>query len=328
MGEQKTSEVYARLYHYTNLRGILGILNTKRLWATHCKFLNDYSEIVLFRDKLIDFLRPYVLTEYEKLAAENQQAAESIAAAGGLGAVVQGDTGNIVDAMYKVTTDEIYIASFCGERKDPYINDIGLLSQWRGYGDDGGFALVFRTRDLERLTDREANEFDYDVGFLGDVVYSDDDEKFDSDLSDKLAAIAAYVKDFYERVKLRSEEPPDASLCYPAFVQCIGRYKHRGFKEENEVRILALPTRHSREYLLEAEKRGLELKPEKERKFREARSNQIPYIELFDLPDVDLPIERIIVGPHRDKEARAASLRVMLRNTDINVTVSDIPYVG
>lgn len=329
MAEQKTSEVYSRLYHYTNLRGLLGILETKRLWATHFKFLNDYSEIVLFRDKLVKFLQSHVLIQYENLVATNQHAKNKIDAAGGLDAVVQADTSAVVDAMYKTIATEIYITSFCGvHRDDPYINDNGLLSQWRGYGDDGGFALVFRTEDLEQLCNKEAENFAYRPGIVADVIYSDDEDKYKLVLSDKLADIAAYVRELFERMRLGNEAPPDITRCAPSFIHCVGRYKHRGFKEENEVRILALPEIHDREYLSIAREVGDTLKPEKERKFREAKGNQVPYIELFDLPNAELPIEKIIVGPHRDKEARAASLRVKLRNTDIDVTVSEIPYVG
>jgi hypothetical protein len=52
------------------------------------------------------------------------------------------------------------------------------------------------------------------------------------------------------------------------------------------------------------------------------------YIELFNSINTELPIERIIVGPHKEKEARAAALSVMLRNTKIEITCSDIPFVG
>jgi len=68
--------------------------------------------------------------------------------------------------------------------------------------------------------------------------------------------------------------------------------------------------------------------PEKECKFRNKNGTQVPYIELFHSLDKRLPIEKIIVGPHQDKELRAAALQLMLRNTDIKVTVSDIPYIG
>jgi hypothetical protein len=53
-------ETDERLYHYTTWEGLWGILQTPCLWATHYKFLNDYSEILLFKPKLkliaIDFI--------------------------------------------------------------------------------------------------------------------------------------------------------------------------------------------------------------------------------------------------------------------------------
>ena len=50
-------------------------------------------------------------------------------------------------------------------------------------------------------------------------------------------------------------------------------------------------------------------------------------LPLFDSDDIDLPIEKIIIGPHKDKETRAAILRKRLRKTKIEITCSDIPYV-
>ncbi len=34
------------LYHYTDVAGLLGIVNRAALWATHARFLNDATEIV------------------------------------------------------------------------------------------------------------------------------------------------------------------------------------------------------------------------------------------------------------------------------------------
>ena len=64
---QKVSEVYKNLYHYTTWEGLQGILETQTLWATHYKFLNDYSEIILFKDKLSSWIHPYVLEGYKNL---------------------------------------------------------------------------------------------------------------------------------------------------------------------------------------------------------------------------------------------------------------------
>ncbi len=69
-------------------------------------------------------------------------------------------------------------------------------------------------------------------------------------------------------------------------------------------------------------------KPEKVRRFRDKNGIITPFIELFSSLNKPLPIEKIIVGPHKDKEVRADGLKAMLKNTDIEVTVSEIPFIG
>ena len=34
------------LYHYTDSNGLLGIMRSRRLWATHSQYLNDASEFL------------------------------------------------------------------------------------------------------------------------------------------------------------------------------------------------------------------------------------------------------------------------------------------
>jgi hypothetical protein len=325
---QKTSEVYEKLYHYTTWDGLLGILQTQTLWATHYKFLNDYSEIILFRDKLISLILPYVREAYENLIKQSAHIQQEINQEGGLGQVIQHDTEVVVDAQYRATGDGIYILSFCGQHKKPHINSNGLLSQWRGYGAGGGFALVFNTQELEEMLEIEAKRFEYSAMHLSDLIYSDDEDKLKEELSQDLSIIADDVKQLFNHAKLSGKEKGDTLKGYIPFVNCITRYKHYGFSEENEVRLVALPIVIDQEYLKLASTNGVILKPEKERKFRNKNGQVVPYIELFNSTDIELPIERIIVGPHKEKEARTAALRVMLRNTKIEITCSDIPFVG
>lgn len=326
---RKTSEVYEKLCHYTTWDGLLGIIKTQTLWATHYKFLNDYSEIVLFRDKLISLLLPYVRNAYKKLITQSPEVEHQITQEGGLNQIVQHDTEVVIDAQYRATSDEIYVLSFCGQHKDPHVNNNGLLSQWRAYGIGGGFALVFNTNKLEEILEMEAKEFSYSAFHLADLVYSNDEKKLEEELSDDLAIIADVIKLFFDHKRLNEKEVlKKAEKAYIPFVQCISRYKHCGFSEENEVRVVALPTVIDQGYLELAEKEGVKPQPEKEGKFRQKNGQHIPYIELFNSIDIDLPIEQIIVGPHKEKETRAAALRVMLGKTNIEITCSDIPYVG
>jgi hypothetical protein len=323
---EKTSDIYEKLYHYTTWDGLLGILKTQTLWATHYKFLNDYSEIVFFRDKLVSLILPYVREAYEKFVKQSQHLEVKISQKGGLDKIIQHDAEVVVDAQYRATGHEIYILSFCGQHKNPHINNNGLLSQWRGYGPGGGFVLVFNTQKLEEIMEIEAKRFEYSAMHLSDLIYSDDEDRFKAELSEDLSVIAEDVRNLFDPTKPTLKEKDLKG--YREFVNCVSRYKHCGFREENEVRAVILPTVMDQEYLDLAKTNGTALKPEKERKFREKNSQLIPYIELFNSPDIELPIERIIVGPHKEKESCATTLRVMLRNTRIEISGSDIPFVG
>lgn len=323
---EKVSELYKNLYHYTSWEGLLGILNSRSLWATQYRFLNDYSEIILFRDRLITLMSPYVRQSYDHLLKDSPHVQQEIDQDGGLLQNVQHDTEVLVDAKYRATGDDIYILSFCGEHKNPLVNKNGLLSQWRGYGAGGGFALVLNTVKLEKILNLEVERHQYSAVLLADLVYSDDDDRLRKEMSEDLATLADDVARIFNH-KMPLSENTELKGFYP-FVNCISRYKHYGFCEENEVRVVALPTVLDNEYLKLAQNDGAELKPEKERKFRKKEDGVIPYIELFDSPEIELPIEKIIVGPHKEKESRAAALRIMLQKTEIEISCSEIPFVG
>jgi hypothetical protein len=323
---QKISKVYNKLYHYTTWDGLLGILNTQALWATHYKFLNDYSEIVLFRDKLISLLTPHVRNQVEIKIELYPHIEQQINQRGGLIQAINHETEVLVDTHYNATSYEIYILSFCGQHNNSYVNNNGLLSQWRGYGPQGGCALVFNTNKLEEMLEIESTRFDYSAHHLSDVIYSNDDAKLKDELSEDLSIIADTVKFFYQE---SNEQEPSSEFfrSYNSFVKCISCYKHCGFSEENEVRIVVIPV-INQEILNRASEEVTILKPEKERKFRGKNDQLVPYIELFNSADIELPIERIIVGPHKEKENRAAALRVKLRKTNIEITCSDIPFIS
>jgi hypothetical protein len=79
---------------------------------------SDYSEIELFREKLLEFLYPFTLDFYEELIPKYSNAQEIISANGGLDAIVKHDSEVFVDSCYNVLTREFYIASFCSENTD------------------------------------------------------------------------------------------------------------------------------------------------------------------------------------------------------------------
>ncbi len=112
------------LFHYTNSGGLLGILNSSRLWATNYRFLNDATEVA------------YGVALFESVVQERVAAARRDVVIEFLRRTLH--TANAFDGMF-----DCYIACFC-ERDD-------LLNQWRVYASSGGgFALGLEAKEIGR----------------------------------------------------------------------------------------------------------------------------------------------------------------------------------
>lgn len=272
------------LYHYTNLAGLLGILESNCLWATHYKFLNDYSELSFAKDELRKSLI---------------------------------NTKNFNFFYNRFLEYEIYTLSLCDKKNTPeYIQNNGLLSQWRGYGEDGGFAIVFDKKKLEIILEEEnkIGEKNFEKGakekpkFFGrNIVYSNE------------IYLGGFEKEINEINNILGDESQgEADKMLDKFIEswikCISFYKSEGFKEESEYRVVASLGRTNKN-------------PHKKREFTYDKK---PYIKLFEEMDA-LPIQKIIVGPHKDKEKRAVQLEVQLSQLgrgDIEISISKIPFIG
>jgi Protein of unknown function (DUF2971) len=333
---EKFSDVHPNLYHYTNEQGLYGILKEQCLWATHYKFLNDSTEIELSKDKLRQIVYPCTLEYFNKIISEHPDAREILSENGSLEEGAKDDSELFIDTCYKYLAHEIYITSFCTESKsenadeDKYINENGILSQWRAYGGDGGYAVVLKTEDLKNMCNSENQSFHYAYLDITPVVYSNEDKKYDLMLDELSPHLTVFLQELYEQTLHGKKEPPDLKNILIPLMQCFTRYKHRGFKEEHEARIVARPLVFPNNEVIDIDDIDFyKSKPEKKREFRDKNGVQVPYIELFRSLDQKLAIEKIIVGPHRDKELRAVALRIMLRDTDLvdKVKVSKIPYI-
>jgi Protein of unknown function (DUF2971) len=334
---EKLSDISPYLYHYTNEQGLKGILENQCLWATHYKFLNDFSETALFKEALTEYMYFHILADYKQNLPEEPNIKEKIARHGGLETIAKKESMQFAEVNYEILVDEVYITSFSKHWSDnEYVNNNGILSQWRAYGGDGGYVIVLNSEALDERIACENQTLLYGEVRLTDVIYSHYDEH---KLLLLLQDIANYDQEQRENIRSnRGELEPGSKLrgrAYRSMAEGITCYKHRGFIEEHEARIVTmfppLPNDEKKLFKLDKSERV-----EKERKFRSKNGTQVPYIELFRPYDKflpirklqPLPIEKIIVGPHKDKELRAANLRVILRNTGIKVTISDIPYIN
>ena len=112
------------LYHYTDLSGLQGILQTDDLWLTHSRYLNDDEEIT----------HGYRIVR--EVIEEERKTATS-------------DRIEFLDGLYPLvrepSAEGVYICSFC-------LVD-NQLSQWRGYGANGtGVSLEFAGSGFSYVT--------------------------------------------------------------------------------------------------------------------------------------------------------------------------------
>lgn len=112
---------FPKVAHYTTFEGLRGILSTKQLWATHYQFLNDTSEMEHGKKHIGKIWQQ----QCDKVGLSSPN-----------------------EAWWKVFTPnddhpEFFITSFCGVPAGNIdLESDGLLSQWRGYGGQGGFAII------------------------------------------------------------------------------------------------------------------------------------------------------------------------------------------
>jgi Protein of unknown function (DUF2971) len=117
-----------RLYHYTASDGLKGIIEKSELWATSAFYLNDSAEISYGCGVVRETLMSWLDDHRDKKHYFGHQLGEHLYNAFG------GD--NSGRDIFEFGADpEIFLACFC--------EDDNLLSQWRAYGQTGGYSIGF-----------------------------------------------------------------------------------------------------------------------------------------------------------------------------------------
>lgn len=323
------SQQYPELLHYTTLAGLRGILSSGCLWATDATFLNDSSEISHFFDER---LRELVAEDARQYAIELAQVPQYLARMvndGGIDQVVGLEVDAWHSTLRRVTLamNRPFVLSLSGP-SDERVQHSGLLSQWRGYGVDGGYALVFDSQKLESMLTTEATAHHYMHVQIGDVYYHGIDPKIQPATPD----VAEYEEIVHQGVRrmMRGGTAEETERFYEAVTALSCLYKHWGFWEEREVRVVVVPA--SQEVVAAGEPQA---PPQKEVHFFNRGERKVPYIELFSTgrlagATAPLPIKRVIVGPHKNRELHAESVRQELVSAGYaaEVVQSKIPYIG
>lgn len=303
----RIATLHPELFHYTTAAGLAGILKDKSLWATHSSFVNDEEEIFGFYDDILPLILRPILPQ-----------------------ISDSDFKQIISGLKYAASrwHDYYITSFSTSTTDnKLISENGLLSQWRAYGSDGGYALVLDTAALDDVLRKEGEAYPEIEYCLGDVHYRlNDNRRTDDQVTDGM--IDNLEKAFKKFEASKREEGAEDLAKWLTTLSLF--FKHEGFKEEKEVRLVSPQLGP-----------GLEFQPElqsvKQRPVctRTRNGEIIPYVELcvreINTVRQHLPIKSIIVGPHRDKHDRKRAVQLLLKQHGLNpniVTVSDIPYRG
>ena len=190
------------LSHYTSLGGLLGILNSKSIWASDITSLNDKKEIVYAKAVLVDVLE----NMYNEIGIGDSTWFQSIAFQ------VHGI------AMHYGRC----ICSFCEQRDQ--------LSLWRPYAADGqGASIEFRTDRLKAVCMKQG--FD-----LKQVIY---DKKLQNCICRKFLC---GIFERYGIGKQIEELPEPVMMEMNEFVNSVGLlFKNPGFSDEREWRLISYP---------------------------------------------------------------------------------------
>jgi hypothetical protein len=226
------------LYHYTTAAGIIGIVQSQTLWATDAEFFNDARELQFGRQQVHDAL----LKRADELSPRDSDAERSSAEEGDAfwrndsrATVMRSAAGHLFPGgpYGRQQYHFVYVACFCEEGD--------LLSQWRGYGAPGGYAVGFRASQLRLVRPAEIGTRNRESGLtdetaaLVQVQYGG--EAVDKAVTKVLRDVAPQPVGFpgvrgYDRTQ---------SVVLPT----LAGIKDNAFSEEQEWRLVLVTDQHS-----------------------------------------------------------------------------------
>jgi hypothetical protein len=303
-----------RLYHYTTLRGLLGITASHSLWASDVRYMNDASELS-YAAELVSEVVTETLSEVDNEV---------------LRPALPGRPGFANAFEYGARP---FVACFCEEED--------LLSQWRGYrASETGYSLGLDLSTLANFGDLPPNTY------LRKVVYDSDEQR--KEVRDVVGIWLRTAASLLEPERgLRTEDVfpyPAIWALQEALAEHHLCFKHPAFAEEREWRLIKLVDvreelrlldhRRIEEMLRATDERMRELGVEMpnvrtawgeanaegiEIKFRRSPVGLVPYMELplRDRAGVfagRLPLWQVVQGPTMNPELSIESVGMYLES--------------
>jgi hypothetical protein len=292
--QQQANTITETLYHYTNVVGMRGILESESIWFTDFRHLNDPSEIIHGIDMCHDVIRNLKTGADGRVALFLDCLADMMSPT------------NFSRAL------EYFIGSFSRARDD--------LGQWRAYADNGrGVAIGFAPHlfGIENMVDQKPDE----VAFVNPVIY---------DVAQVCNRHATAIEEAAEMFLGTANAYPEllankdigisfmqdfarAVIASPLIWNCLTS-KHPAYAHEQEVRLVMLGLHDRLQPFIKNRTRGSEI---------------VPYIPYKMAVRRAHSIGEIIVGPSASPDAEQA-VRTMLKSLgidhDIPISRSLVPY--
>jgi hypothetical protein len=307
------------LYHYTTLDGLIGILDTDCLRATHIRYMNDSKEFINALEHLDDIVNelPPVLRPGLKSF---------------MSSVLP-----FIDGR-----NSAYIISFTddnAQQTSPNQCPGDRLSQWRAYSSNGkGVSMGFDYDSIDKSNRGTIWPFRGSTVYFLNCLYTEDEKQRAFKGVGELVA-----KDFHEYFTrfwplpltfMEGAAPPLTEKCskldevdeIPAIRATLlmgltinaTTFKDNAFNEEKEWRVVVLLSRHNNA--------DLEKSQEMPVKFRSGAIGITPYIEFpLELSTPKSPLRRIVVGPAPHMEQAVKGVEMLLEGKGIRLKRKDFP---
>ena len=289
-----------RFVHYTSADNAIKIIQTKRFWMRNAKCMNDYMEISHGHELLVKFFNDQ---ERRKLFFEVLEPFEDDVAQNVL---------NLFDQWWNRIQFNTFIC--CISEHDPSENAHGRLSMWRAYGQTSAKAAVVLNVPFE--PDNATKDLSL---FMTPAAYFSYE-----DVERELLEVIANIKEATQFLLSVGSKIITDNI-FGMLVMAAVSFKHEGFKEEREWRVIYLPDLH-RSNLMSRSLETIDGVPQ-----------SIYKIPLEDNPNEDvigisIPelIESVIVGPSEYAlplhEAFTIALKEAgIENAGSRVIISGIP---
>jgi hypothetical protein len=277
------------LYHYTTADGLKGIIEGNELWATSAYFLNDSAEISYGYDVLAEVLKDWI--------ANNPRPEDSLPI--GLARDMEHTFGK---DYREFIIKPIYLACFCEEDN--------LLSQWRTYGQSGGYSIGFQAHVEGPCGGLRPEPPVYTAKW---VKVSYDRNEHIARCRQLLDLFLPLFDDHTLADALTTVDLPE-HLGYSGFLRLLSEilveetmgFKNRAFDVEKEWRIVV----RERELLKQETDDGGRTEPLIHS--RSLRGVLTPYVKLVTPTGKPLPIASIRSGPTLDKRTAAMAIATLL----------------